>query len=107
MTRRHKGDFLYLCDSAHSLGAPLPEHQLVLAVQELWSLDETEVDGGLVACPQAVLAHAQDGRRLPDAAAVDWRRRDARVKTEQRRRHSWKNTPPGATHPSPGIWEIS
>lgn len=75
-------DFLYLCDGAHGFGAPLSEHQLVLAVQILRSLDEAEMDGGLVARPQAVFAHAQDGRRLPDAAAVDCSRGD-RVSEER------------------------
>lgn len=89
--------FLYLCDCADGFGAPLPEHQFVLTVQVLWSLDETEVDGGLVACPQAVLVHAEDGRRLPDAAAVDWRRET--VWAERQRRHnltltSWRNQVP-------------
>lgn len=78
-----RGGFLYLCDGAHGFGAALPEHQFVLAVQVLWSLDETEMNGGLVACPQAVFAHAQDGRRLSDAAAVDCRRRDG-VRGENR-----------------------
>lgn len=38
----------------------------------LWSLDEAEVDRGLVARPQAVFVHGEDGGCLSDAAAVDW-----------------------------------
>lgn len=79
----------------------------MLAVQVLRSLDEAEMDGGLVACSQAVLAHAEDGRRLPDAAAVDWRR-ETGVSGEAAAPQLNVDLleEPGATHPSPGIAEI-
>lgn len=70
----------YLGDGTHSLGTPLPEHQLLVAVQILGSFDEAEVDRSLVPRPQAVSVHGQDGGRLPYAATVDWEDTGALVK---------------------------
>lgn len=60
----------YLGDGADSLGASLSEHQSLIAVQVLGSLDEAEVDWGFVPCPEAVSVHGQDGGCLPYASAV-------------------------------------
>lgn len=62
----------YLGDGAHSFGASFSEHQLLVTVQVLGSLDEAEVNRGLVARPQTVFVHGEDGGGLPDAAAVNW-----------------------------------
>lgn len=35
---------IHLCDGPHSLGAPLPEHQPLVAVQVLGRFDEAEVN---------------------------------------------------------------
>lgn len=41
----------HLSDGADRLGASLSEHQSLVAVQVLGSLDEAEVDRGFVPCP--------------------------------------------------------
>ena len=43
---------------------------LKACLQELWVLDEFEVDAGLVTGAQAVGRHVHDGGGLPDGAAV-------------------------------------
>lgn len=106
MTRPSASGLLYLCDGAHGLGAALPEHQLVLAVQVLRSLDEAEVDSGLVACAQAGFAHAQDGRRLPDAAAVDCRRGDGVSERTAGILQPGRNLPEECRGDSPMAWYL-
>lgn len=47
-----------LGDGAHSLGPAFPEDQPLFRVQVLRGLNEAEVHGGLVSCPQTVSVHA-------------------------------------------------
>lgn len=48
---RNKLKLQYLGDGAHSFGASFPKHQFLVTVQVLWSLNETEMDCGLVPSP--------------------------------------------------------
>lgn len=62
-----------LCDIAHSLGAALPEDHSGVGTDILWVLDEAEPASCLVSCPQVVLVHRHNGRRLPGAPTVNCR----------------------------------
>ena len=50
---------------------PFSEHEPLSDLEELWVLHELEVHGGLVARPEALGVHPDDGGGLADGAAVD------------------------------------